>query len=152
MLAAWIAFAAELLIIALNIMLVFEPSHTGFLGAWAFISPATPVMHMVLVALIFFLDPGLKEKHRDMELQSKLREADREYEHAVALARVVVKKKHLEFTVRGLEQAINSPESQQRISQHAHSMNDGLLTEMSGRAMPKDDRDDSSNDRYYGRR
>jgi hypothetical protein len=151
MLAAWIAFAAELLIIALNIMLVFEPSHTGFLGAWAFISPATPVMHMVLVALIFFLDPGLKEKHRDMELQSKLREADREYEHAVALARVAVKRKQLDYTVRELTTAVNSAESQQRISQHAHSMNDTLLTEMSGRAMPKDDSSDS-NDGYYGRR
>ncbi|HEY4033898.1 MAG TPA: hypothetical protein VGL94_08060 [Ktedonobacteraceae bacterium] len=149
MLASWIVFAAELIIATMNIILVFDSTHTGFLAAWAFISPATPVFHMVGVALIFFLDPELKEKHRDMELQSKLRQADRDYDHAVALARVEVKRKHLEFTMKELGTAINSSESQARISQHAHSMNDGLLTEMSGRAMPKDD---DSNDRYYGRR
>ena len=154
MLAAWIVFAAELIIIALNIMLVFSKTHTGFMGAWSYISPATPVFHMLGVAMIFFLDPEMKEKHRDMELQSKLRQADRDYDHAVALARVEVKRKHLKFTMKELGTAINSPESQNRISQHAHSMNDGLLTEMSGRAMPKqDDREDNSyNDRYYGRR
>jgi hypothetical protein len=146
MLAAWIAFAAELLIIALNIMLVFEPSRTGFLGVWAFISPATPVMHMVGVALIFFLDPELKEKHRDMEMQSRLRELERKHHFAIAEARMAVKQKHLHYTVRELESAVNSEESQARIAQHATSMNDGLLTEMSGRALPKDD----SSNGYYG--
>lgn len=153
MLAAWIVFSAELLIIALNIILVFNNSHTGFLAMWAFLSPATPVFHMVGVALIYFLDSELIEHHRDKELQSKLRAADREYEHAVALARVTVKRKHLEFTVRELEAAANSDASLARISQHATSMNDGLLTEISGRALPKDDKgDDNYNDRYYGRR
>lgn len=151
MLASWIVFAAELLIIALNIILVFDTKHTGFLAAWAFLSPATPVFHMIGVALIYFLDPELKEKHRDMELQSKLRAADREYEHAVALARVAVKRKQLDYTVRELEAAVNSDESQARIAQHATNMNDTLLTEMSGRALPKEERS-STNDNYYGRR
>jgi hypothetical protein len=153
MLASWIAFAVEMLIIALNILIVFEPSHTGPMAAWAMISPATPVVHMLLIGLVYFMDPELKEKHRDKELQSKVRQADREYEHTVALARVAVKRKHLEYTVRELETAINSEASQRKISEHAHGMNDMLLTEMSGRSVPKDDRDDSSsNDRYYGRR
>lgn len=56
MFAAWIVFAAELLIIALNIILVFDQTHTGFLALWAFLSPATPVFHMVGVAMIYFLD------------------------------------------------------------------------------------------------
>ena len=37
MFAAWIVFGAELLIIALNIMLVFSEDHTGFMAMWAFI-------------------------------------------------------------------------------------------------------------------
>jgi hypothetical protein len=151
MLTAWIVFAAELLIIALNIILVFNSSHTGFLAAWAFLSPATPVLHMVGVALIFFLDPELKEKHRDMEMQSRLRELERKHHFAIAEARMAVKEKHLHYTVRELESAVNSEESQSRIAQHATSMNDSLLTEMSGRALPKDDSSDS-NDGYYGRR
>lgn len=152
MLAAWIVFATELLIIALNIILVFSKSQTGFIAAWAFVSPATPVFHMLGVAMIYFLDPEMKEKHRDMELKSKMRQLEREHDFAIAEARMRVKRKHLEYTVRELETAVNSDASQQRISQHAHSMNDGLLTEMSGRAMPKEDNDNSYSDRYYGRR
>jgi hypothetical protein len=152
MLAAWIVFAAELLIIALNIILVFDQTHTGFLAMWAFLSPATPVFHMVGVAMIYFLDPELKEKHRDMELQSKLKQADREQRYAEAMARLAVRRKHLDYTVRELEGAVNSPESQNRISQHAHSMNNDLLTELSGRTTPKDDKEDIYNDRRFGRR
>jgi hypothetical protein len=153
MLAAWIVFAAELIIIALNIILAFDHTHTGFLAAWAFLSPATPVFHMIGVALIFFLDPELKEKHRDMELKSRIRQLERDHEFAMVEARMRVKQKHLDYTVRELETAVNSEESQRRIASHATSMNDGLLTEMSGRALPKEDRQETSyNDRYYGRR
>ena len=66
MFAAWIVFGAELLIIALNIMLVFSKDHTGFMAMWAFISPATPVFHMLGVAMIYFLDPEMKEAHRGL--------------------------------------------------------------------------------------
>ncbi len=153
MIAAWIVFGAELIIIALNIILVFNPHPTGFLAAWAFISPATPVAHLLGVSMLFFLDPELKEKHRDMELKSRLRQLDREHEFAMAEARMKVKQKHLEFTVRELEGAVNSEASQSRIAQHATSMNDMLLTEMSGRAMPKEDTSDGYyGDRGFGRR
>ena len=137
MLAAWVVFAAELLIIALNILLVFNPDRTGFIGAWAYISPATPVLHMLGISLIFFLDPDLAEKHKDMEMQAKLNDADREYQHAVEMAKLNVKRRHLEYTVAELEAAVNSPESLARIQQHALSMNDGLLTQMSGRTLPQ---------------
>jgi hypothetical protein len=153
MLAAWIVFAAELLIIALNIMLVFSKNPTGFMAVWSYISPATPVFHMLGVAMIYFLDPEHLEKQRDKELASKMRQLEREHTYAMAEARMKVKQKHLGYTVRELETAVNSDSSQQRISQHAHSMNDDLLTEMSGRTMPKEDKDDGRyNDGYYGRR
>ena len=64
MLAAWVVFAAELLIIALNIMLTFNHDRTGFMGMWAMLSPATPVAHMLGVALIYFLDPEIKPRQR----------------------------------------------------------------------------------------
>lgn len=148
MIAAWIVFGAELLIIALNIILVFNQHPTGFLAAWAFISPATPVAHLLGVSMLFFLDPEHVEKQRDKELKSRIRQLERKHEYAMIEARMRVKEKHLDYTVRELEGAVNSPESQARISQHAHSMNDSLLTEMSGRALPKDD----SSDGYYGDR
>jgi len=153
MLASWIAFAIELVIIALNILVVFNHDKTGPMAVWAMISPATPVVHMLLIGLVYFMDPELKEAHRDKELQSKIRAAQRKQRMATEMAKLLVQEKHLEFTVRELETAINSPESQNRISQHAHSMNDTLLTEMSGRTLPKEDKDsDRYNDGYYGRR
>jgi hypothetical protein len=154
MIAAWAVFGMELLIIALNIILVFDKDHSGFLGVWAFISPATPVLHMVGVAIIYFLDPEHLEKQRDKELQSKLRQLQREHEFATAEARMAVKRKHLQYTVRELEGAVNSDASQRRISEHAHSMNDDLLSEMSGKSMPKDEASDSDiyNARRFGRR
>lgn len=153
MLAAWIVFGAELLIISLNIMLVFSKTHTGFMGAWAFLSPATPVFHLLGVSMLLFLDPEMKEKHKDKELQSRMRQLDREHQFDLAEARMSIKKKHLEYTVRELEGAVNSEESQQRISQHATGMNDALLTEMSGRTMPKEDKGDGYyGDRGFGRR
>lgn len=152
MICAWIVFAAELLIIALNIMIVFTKNPSGFMAVWAFISPATPVAHLLGVSMLFFLDPGHIEKQRDKELKSKMRQLERQHEYAMLEARMKVKQKHLEYTVRELEGVVNSDASQQRIAQHAESMNDGLLTELSGRAMPKNERSTSYGDQYYGRR
>jgi len=90
-----------------------------------------------------------------MELKSRLRQLEREHEFAIAEARMSVKKKHLQYTVKELEGAVNSDESLRRISRHATDMNDGLLTEMSGRTMPKEEdgpRFTNNSDRYYGRR
>jgi hypothetical protein len=154
MIMSWIAFAVEMVIIALNILVVFNHDKTGPMATWALISPATPVVHMLLIGLVYFMDPELKEAHRDKEMQSRIRQAQRNQRIATEMARLAVQEKHLEFTVRELETAINSDESQRRISQHAHSMNDDLLTEMSGRTMPKEDKDDiynARNERYFGR-
>jgi hypothetical protein len=151
MLMAWIAFAVEMIVIALNILIVFNHDKTGPIATWALISPATPVVHMLLIGLVLFLSPELKEKHKDMEMASRLRDLQRKHHFALAEARMAIKEKQLDYTVREMHGAVNSSESQQRISQHASRMNDDLLTEMSGRALPKDD-DDDSNDSYYGRR
>jgi hypothetical protein len=151
MLAAWIVFAAELIIIALNIMLIFSSDRTGFMGLWAYLSPATPVLHMFGVAIIFFLDPELKEKHKDMELHARQRQADRDYEHTVQMAKIALKHKQLEHTIRELEAAVNSEESIAHIRRHAVAMNQGLLIEMSGRSLPESNVVESDND-YRERR
>ncbi len=152
MICAWIVFGAELLIIALNIILVFNQHPTGFLAAWAFISPATPVAHLLGVSMLFFLDPEHIERQRDKELASRIRQLERDHKFALVEAGMTVKRKQLDHTVREMDTAVNSEESLQRISQHAQSINDALLTEMSGRSVPKEDKQESSyNDRYYGR-
>ena len=156
MIMSWVAFSIEMIVIALNIMIVFNHDKTGPMGLWAMISPATPVAHMLLIGLVYFMDPELKEAHKDKEMASKQRQADREYEEMMQDARLTVKRKHLEYTVKNLDAAINSPESQAKLAQHANTMHDGLLTELSGRSLPQsvdaDPYNERNNDRYYGRR
>jgi hypothetical protein len=134
--AAWIIFAMELIIIMLNIMVVFNHDKTGPMGTWAMLSPASPVFHMLGIAIVFFLDPELKEAHKDKEMASRQRQSDREYDEMMQEARLTVKRKHLDYTVKNLDAAINSPESQAKLQQHANTMHDGLLTELSGRSLP----------------
>lgn len=147
-LISWIAFGAELLIAGLNIILAFASGQqSGLLAAWSYIAPATPVIHMFFVAIIYFADPAIKEKHKDMEMQQKIRKAEREVELAQNLARIAVSRKHLEFTVQELGNAITSQESLARIGEHAHSMNDKLLTDLTGKTI-----DSQRNERGYGYR
>lgn len=159
MLISWIAFGAELLIASLNIILAFASAapgqQVGLLAAWSYIAPATPVIHMFFVAIIYFADPSIKEKHKDMEMEQKIRDAQRKVNLAQQLAKIRVTEKHLEFTVVELENAITSERSLARIGKHAHSMNDKLLTELTGKTVESDNDDDpynSRNDRGYGRR
>jgi hypothetical protein len=154
MLMSWIAFAVEMIVIALNILVVFNHDKTGPMATWALISPATPVMHMLLIGLVYFLDPELKEAHLDKEMQSKIRQAKRKQKIASELAELAIQERHLAYSVREMEAAADSPETQSRISQHAHSRNDHLLSEMSGRSTTKEDgpRFTNDSDRYYGRR
>ncbi len=156
MIMSWIAFSIEMAVIALNIMVVFNHDKTGPMGMWALISPATPVVHMLLIGLVYFMDPELKEAHKDKEMASRQRQADREYEEMLQEARLTVKRKHVDYTVKNLDEAIKSPESQARLAQHANTMHDGLLTELSGKTLPPtvdaDIYNARNSDRYYGRR
>jgi len=126
------------------------------MGTWALLSPASPVFHMLGIAIVFFLDPELKETHKDKEMASRQRQADREYDEMMQEARLTVKRKHLDYTVKNLDAAINSPESQAKLAQHANTMHDGLLTELSGRSLPttveSDDIYNSRSERGFGRR
>lgn len=152
-LISWIAFGAELLLAALNIILAFSSDRTGVLGAWSSIAPATPVIHMLFVALIFFCDPSVKQKHKDMEMQWKIAESSRQVEQARQLAKIAVERKHLEFTVQQLGNAITSPESLARIEEHASEMNDTLLTELTGKALsPPSPKNDNPYGGYGARR
>jgi len=132
MLASWIALGIEMAVNALNVLLVFTHDKSGFLGMWAFISPATPVVHMLLVTVVYFLDPHHKLEQLKKELRDKEERAELEYKHQLGMAKVAIKTKQLAFVVRELENAVNSEESQARIADHAASVNSTLLTEMSG--------------------
>jgi len=132
MLMAWIVFVAELLIIAMNILLVFTPHPTGVMEAWAFIAPATPVLHMLGVALIYFMDPDLYDKHHAMEIKSDMDKAERNLEYVTFTARIGLRERQMQHVSKALEQAVNSPESLAYIKEYGYNLNRALLTELTG--------------------
>jgi hypothetical protein len=132
MLGAWIVFAVELLIIALNILLVFNPDRSGIMGVWAYVSPATPVLHMLGVALLYFLDPELADKHHAMETQAKMDKSVREADFEIFDAGIQLRRKQTEHLAKALEKAVNSPESLAAINNYATGYNLHLLSEMTG--------------------
>jgi hypothetical protein len=137
MVLAWLVFIVELALIALNIILVFQSdgtNSTGFLAAWLQIAPATPVINMAGVAILFFLDEDRTMHHEDMEQAIKLKRANRRHVKAMANARLRVQAKHLSYLESGLERAINSPESLGLIQQAANEMNAQLLSSLAGRS------------------
>jgi hypothetical protein len=149
MLASWVVLGAEMLISSLNVLIAFTPHISGLLTVWDSWEPITPVLFLLGTTIVLFLDPSLKEKHEDMEMQAKIRASERAYQLSLEDAKLLIKQRHLETTIRELGNAINSPENQARIAQHAGSLTDNVFTEISGNAQKIDD-DEEGN--YYSRR
>ena len=134
MLAAWIVFAVELAMIALNLMLVFEQGSklSDFMLAWSMIAPATPVINMIGVALIFFLDEDMAEEHRDREMVSDVKQSNRKYKKMLHKTRIAVQTKQLQYTSTALMQAVESQPSQVFIQQFGQALNAKLLGDLTG--------------------
>src|SRR5579883_755789 len=133
MVVAWFVFALELLLIALNIILVFHSgSDGGFLEVWDQIAPATPVVNMAGVAILFFMDETQKMKHEDVELSWDMKRANRRHFKAMAKARLKLQTKQLNFLVTELDRAVAAPESLAAIQQTAIDLNAHLLGQLSG--------------------
>lgn len=132
---AWLVLFVELVIIGLNIVLVFHgQDNNQFLQAWDWVAPATPVLNMCLVAILFFLDEEQIEKHKDMELQIKQNQMERRYKTAVFKAKIDLQHKQLDYLSSELQKAVNSPDSLAFIQQTALDMNAGLLSAFAGRS------------------
>jgi hypothetical protein len=151
MLASWFVFGMELIVIALNVMYVFTGDHTGPLAAWGYLSPATPVLHMLGIAIVYYLDPELKVKHKKMELQAKIEQAQDEYEFAITMAKLQVMHGQLGHLTKGLTAAGNNETTVTAMEEHANTLNDQLITELTGRSLPSP-RGNSKNERGYGGR
>lgn len=133
MVVAWFVFGVELLLIALNIILVFQGGNAGgFLEVWDQLAPATPVINMAGVAILFFLDESQKMKHEDVELSWDMKRANRKHFKAMARARLKLQTKQLNFLVTELDRAVASPESLAAIQQTAIDLNEHLLGQLSG--------------------
>ena len=133
MVVAWVIFSVELLLTAMNIILVFQGDGAGgFLEVWNQLAPATPVINMAGVAILFFLDESQKMKHEDVELSWDMKRANRRHFKAMARARLKLQTKQLEFLVTELDRAVSRPESLAAIQQTAIDLNTHLLGQLSG--------------------
>lgn len=133
MVVAWLVFSLELLMTALNLILVFQGDGTGgFLEVWGQLAPATPVINMAGVAVLFFLDESQKMKHEDVEMEWDMKRANRRHIKAMARARLKLQTKQLSFLVTELDRAVCSPESLSAIQQTAIDLNTALLGQLSG--------------------
>lgn len=132
---AWLIFAAELALIAMNIILVFQADGqgaTGFLAAWLQLAPATPVLNMAGVAILFFLDEDGKMHHEDVELAYEMKRSNRRYVKSMHKARLRLQNKQLNFLITELDRAVAAPESMLQIQQTAIDLNTKLLGQLSG--------------------
>lgn len=134
MLASWIVFVGELTIIALNIILVFElgSSLSNIMQVWFQVSPATPVFHMIGVALVFFLDEDLEEKHKDLEMRSQVKKANRAYKLMLHKTAMRVKVKQLKFMETALLEATQGADVHSFLGHYGHAMNANLLEDLTG--------------------
>lgn len=134
MIAAWVFFGAEIVIIILNVLLAFQGG-TGvdqIMQAWATISPATPVFHMLGVAILYFLDPHRHDYHQDLVLERQIADSERRIKLLEHHAQMSLKEKQVVAMSRALNNAVNSEVSQRHIDSATRNMNTNMLIELTG--------------------
>lgn len=132
--AAWLMLGVEMIVAGLNISLVFfGPQHaTGLLAVWYNLSPATPLIIMAFILLVFFIDPAFAEKHLQQEMELEKRKMDMAYEIASHQAHHQVRTGYLAQISTRLEQELASPHVQAQIKQHAAMMVARVLSDATG--------------------
>lgn len=133
---SWIVLAVELVLIAMNIVLVFSGSNASQLTeAWSmWVAPITPVINLVGIIVLYFLDAEQVEKHEDMEMHAELRKQARDYDKAVATAKLALQYKQLDYLTSELERATDNPATLATLRDHANEMSNALLTSLTGRS------------------
>jgi NADH:ubiquinone oxidoreductase subunit K len=142
MVLSWMFLGVELAMVAMNIILVFQGTQDaqGFMAFWLQVAPATPVLNMGIVAILFFLDEDQARRHSDLELQNQIDNYDRKYVRELHKSRTKLKMRQLDYVTKALEQAVNSQESLDYIAQFGADMNVQLLQNLTGKPAPQQQR------------
>jgi hypothetical protein len=136
---AWVAVGLELALVAMNIILVFQgtANATGFLEFWDQVAPATPVVNVAIVMVLYFLDEDMLRRHEDIELQNTIDRYDRKYTKEFHKNRTRIRMRQLDYASKALEQAVNSQESLDYIADFGFDMNAQLLQNLTGKPAPQ---------------
>lgn len=132
---SWIFTGCEVAILILNDMLAYALHYgaaSGFLAGWQQITPASPVFALIGWILILLFDRAQRERHQDMELESKKARAERRYKEAAHKAEMELRGNHLNQVTGRLQEVLASDAIQQQIMKHAEQMVARVLTDVSG--------------------
>lgn len=134
--ASWIVTGVELLVSILNMMLAFELASgqklASLMQAWYYMAPVSPIFSMVGAIILIMTSTELRTKHREMELQEKKDQSNREFELAMHGAEIDTKFQYLGYIKTKLQQELNAPERHVEMQDHAAMLVSDVLSGISG--------------------
>jgi hypothetical protein len=130
----WIAYiftAVEVVVNLLNIIVALNPN-LGIVDYWRIFSPATPFVALIGWVIILQVDKEQRERHAQQEMEEEKNDSEREYQKMVHEANMDLKYGYLDQTKQRLQAALNSPQAQGVIEQHAMNLTAQVLNEITG--------------------
>jgi len=128
---AYIFTGIEVFVNVLNIIVALN-TNLGIAGYWRIFSPATPFVALIGWIFILQLDKAQRERHAQLEMEEQKNDSEREYELMVHEANMDLKYGYLDQTKQRLQAALNSPQAQSVIEQHAMNLTAQVLNEITG--------------------
>ena len=134
--ASWIVTGAELLVAILNMILAYQLASgnalIGFLAAWYYIAPISPVFSMVGAIVLIMTSSELRKKHHALEIEEQKERAEREFDLSMHEAAMEVRHQYLGFVKNNLADELNAPERQLEMKNHASVLVAQVLSGISG--------------------
>src|SRR5579872_1562673 len=97
--ASWIVTGVELLVAILNMILAYQLASgnapTGFVAAWYYIAPISPVFSMVGAIVLIMTSSELRKKHHALEIEEQKERAERDFELSMHEAEMEVRHQYL---------------------------------------------------------
>ena len=134
--ASWLVTGVELLVAILNMILAYQLASgnqpTGFLGAWYYIAPISPVFSMVGAIVLIMTSSELRKQHHALEIEEQKERAEREFDLSMHEAAMEVRHQYLGFVKNNLADELNAPERQLEMKNHASVLVAQVLSGISG--------------------
>src|ERR1051326_4307508 len=134
--ASWIVTGVELLVAILNMILAYQLASgnapTGFLAAWYYLAPISPVFSMVGAIVLIMTSSELRKKHHALEIEEQKERSEREFELSMHEAEMEVRHQYLGFVKNNLVDELNAPERQIEMKNHASVLVAQVLSGISG--------------------
>jgi hypothetical protein len=133
--ASWLVTGIELVVAILNMMLAFQLASgqpvTGFMAAWSYLAPISPIFSMCGAIALIMTSTEMRRRHKAMEVEEEKEQAENELGLAMHRAQIETRSKYVQFVTQRLMDELNSPARQQEMASHASGLVSKVLAEMS---------------------